>query len=168
MIEEFDFEKVSEILYPILRLKSAVDFKKWFRNIIGNKNKKKKNRKAAWDLYVEMVTRITTQPLPPEHGDEKTALDSIYSLFQQTRDILHDQGPECVEFAQLAIGILNGPVRPFTASWHKRSLAGDFDDPVACAEFREEHEKLRVILCGYLQALAALAGVEDFTDISEV
>ena len=158
---------ISETLYPILRLKSAVDFMKWFQNVIGNKDKKDMNRKAAWHLYVEMVTRITTQPLPPEHGDEQKALESIHSLFQTTRDILHDQGPDCVEFAHLAIGILNGPVRPFTARWHKRSLAGAFEDPETCDAFRVEHEKLRVILCSYMQALAGLAGVEDFTDISE-
>ena len=30
---------------------------------------------AAWELYVEMLTRIVTQPLPIEAGDEKTALE---------------------------------------------------------------------------------------------
>ena len=165
---DFDFETISKILFPILRLQSAVDFKKWFNDVIGDNAKKARNQQAAWDLYVEMVTRITTQPLPPEHGDEKTALDSIYSLFQTTRDILHAEGPECVEFAQLAIGILNDEVRPFTAEWHKRSLADAFDDPAACDEFRTAHEKLRRILCGYMQALALLAGIADITDISEV
>ena len=164
---DFDLENVSKILYPVLRLASAEDFKKWFNNVIGNKNRKDTNRKAAWHLYVEMVTRITTQLIVPEHEDEKTALDSIFSLFQQTREILHDQGPECVEFAQLAIGILNGPVRPFTARWHRKSLAGAFDDLAECEDFRKEHEELRLILCGYMDALAVLAGVEDFTAISE-
>ena len=32
------------------------------------------DRNAAWDLYVELLTRITTQYLPPESGDEKAAL----------------------------------------------------------------------------------------------
>ena len=39
------------------------------------------DRDAAWELYIEMLTRIVTQPLPVEAGDEKTALDSVYSLF---------------------------------------------------------------------------------------
>lgn len=39
------------------------------------------DRDAAWELYVEMLTRITTQPLLPEHGDEKTALDNTERLF---------------------------------------------------------------------------------------
>ena len=39
------------------------------------------DQNAAWDLYIEMLTRITTQSLPVESGDEKAALDSVYSLF---------------------------------------------------------------------------------------
>lgn len=32
------------------------------------------DRKAAWDLYIELLTRVATQDLAPKHGDEKTAL----------------------------------------------------------------------------------------------
>ena len=46
------------------------------------------DKKAAWELYVEMLTRIVTQPLNEQHGIEKTALDSIFSLFPTTREIL--------------------------------------------------------------------------------
>ena len=127
----------------------------------------KNDKKAAWDMYIEMATRITTQPLDPEHGDEKTALDSVYSLFQTTRDILHEQGPDCVEFAQIAIVILNKEVRPFTADWHRRSLAGDFDDPAACAEFREKLESLQKILRAYMDVLAKIAGIEDISGSSD-
>lgn len=130
-------------------------------NLIDN------NRKAAWDLYVEMETRITTQPLDPEHGDEKTALDSVYSLFQTTREILLAQGPDCVVFAKIAIEILNQKVRPFTAKWHRKSLAGDFDNPAACTEFRAELESLQEILRAYTRTLAVLAGIEDITSLSD-
>ena len=50
------------------------------------------DRDAAWELYVEMLTRIVTQPLPAEAGDEQTALDSVYSLFPTTREILRRRG----------------------------------------------------------------------------
>ena len=50
------------------------------------------DKDAAWELYVEMLTRIVTQPLPTEAGDEKTALDSIYSLFPVTREVLRRRG----------------------------------------------------------------------------
>ncbi len=32
------------------------------------------DKAAAWELYVELLTRIATQPLDQNHGDEKTAL----------------------------------------------------------------------------------------------
>ena len=123
---------------------------------------------AAWAMYVEMVTRISTQPLPDEDGDEQTALDSVYSLFATTRGILKEYGRESPEFSKLAVLILNQKVRPFTAKWHVLSLQGAFTDAEKCAEFRDELRDLQGIIRGYMQALAALAGVEDFTDISEV
>ena len=36
------------------------------------------DKDAAWDLYVEMLTRIVTQPLPPEAGDEQAALENCH------------------------------------------------------------------------------------------
>ena len=126
-----------------------------------------KDRKAAWELYVEMETRIITQPLPPEHGVEQTALDSVYSLFQTTRDILHAQGPDCVVFAKIAIEILNQKVRWFTAKWHRKSLENAFDDPVERTEFREDLEKLQEVLRAYTRTLAVLAGVEDAASLSD-
>ena len=125
-----------------------------------------KDRKAAWELYVEMETRIITQPLRPEHGDEQTALDSVYSLFQTTRDILHAQGPGCVVFAKIAIEILNQKVRCFTAKWHRKSGEGAFSDSAACAEFRQDLEKLQEVLRAYTRTLAVLAGVEDTDSLS--
>jgi hypothetical protein len=33
------------------------------------------DRSAAWEMYIELLTRVATQSLAPEEGDEKTALD---------------------------------------------------------------------------------------------
>ena len=85
------------------------------------------DRDAAWELYIEMLTRIVTQPLPSESGDEATALDSVYSLFGITREILRRRGRRTVQFSKVAIPVLNQIVRPFTAKWHRESLAGAFD-----------------------------------------
>lgn len=54
------------------------------------------DKDAAWEMYVELITRILTQNLEYEDGDEKTALDSVYSLFPTTRDILKKNGRECI------------------------------------------------------------------------
>ena len=170
---EFDPNTIGALVIPLIR--HGVDFSDKFlkqkRNPEKNHNTESypmdNNRKAAWDLYVEMATRITTQPLDPEHGDEKTALDSVYSLFQTTRDILIKQGPDCVVSAKIAIEILNQKVRPFTAKWHRKSLAGAFDNPDECGKFRAELETLQEILRAYTCTLAVLAGLEDITYLSQ-
>jgi hypothetical protein len=125
------------------------------------------DRAAAWDLYVELLTRITTQQLAPEHGDEKAALGSVYAIFGLTRQILKDHGAGAGEFAKLAIPVLNQVVRPFTARWHRLSLAGAFQDPAQCGTFREELAALQPRLRSYTRALADLAGVEDLTTLEE-
>ena len=45
-------------------------------------------RLAAWELYVELSTRITTVPLHAGTGLVREALSSLYSLFGTTREIL--------------------------------------------------------------------------------
>ena len=123
------------------------------------------DQNAAWELYVEMLTRIVTQPLPSDVGDEQTALDSVYSLFHTTREILHRRGRNAIQFSKVAIPVLNQIVRPFTAKWHRESLAGAFDDPDRCREFRAELAELQVELLNYNRLLATIAGVEDLTDL---
>ncbi len=123
------------------------------------------DRDAAWELYIELLTRITTQPLPQEDGDEQTALKSVHALFGLTRDTIKRHGRLCQEFTKLAIVVLNQIVRPFTAKWHRLSLQGGFDDAARCAEFRGELEDLQTKLREYTRMLCDLAGVEDLTQL---
>ena len=126
------------------------------------------DRAAAWELYIELLTRITTQHLAPEHGDEKTALESVHALFPLTREILKRHGSGAGEFAKLAIPVLNQVIRTFTAKWHRLSLAGAFQDAARCAEFRAELAKLQNVLRDYTRALADLAQVEDLTALEQI
>ena len=120
---------------------------------------------AAWELCIEMLPRIVTQPLPAEAGDELTALESVYSLFPTTREILRARGRGTIQFSKVAIPVLNQVVRPFTAKWHRESLAGAFDNEVKRREFREELATLQKDLRNYNRMLAEIAGVEDLTDL---
>ena len=126
------------------------------------------DRDAAWELYIEMLTRTVTQPLSKDVGGEETALGSVYSLFPTTREILRRQGRNSIRFSMIAIPVLNQVVRPFTAKWHKESLTGAFDHADKRAEFREELEALQSELRNYNCMLAEIAGVEDLTDLESV
>lgn len=125
------------------------------------------DKDAAWALYIELLTRITTQPLPTEHGDEETALDSVYSLFEITRAVIKEHGRDCINFTKIAIVVLNQVVRPFTAKWHRKSVAGDFENETERAAFREELAALQVELRKYSRMLADIAEVEDLTDLED-
>lgn len=126
------------------------------------------DKDAAWELYVEMLTRIVTQPLPVESGDEQTALDSVHSLFPTTRAILRCRGRKTISFSKVAIPVLNQVVRPFTAKWHRESIAGAFQQARKQEEFRRDLECLREDLLNYNRMLAEIAGVEDLTDLEQV
>ncbi len=126
---------------------------------------KDSDRDAAWELYVEMLTRIVAQPLPREVGDEQTALDSVYALFGITREILRRQGRDTIQFTKVAVPVLNQIVRPFTAKWHMESLAGAFSEEARRTQFRDELAELQEELRKYNAMLAEIAGVEDLTNL---
>jgi hypothetical protein len=123
------------------------------------------DRKAAWELYIELITRTTTQRLTKEHGNELAAIDSVYQIFPLTRQIIKENGRNCIEFTKIAIVVLNQVIRPFTTKWHKLSLESALQDKKMCKEFRKELAELQDVLRKYTQMLSEMAGVEDLTDL---
>lgn len=119
------------------------------------------DRQAAWDLYIELITRITTQPLDEESGNEQTALDSVFGIFKLTRDILHKTGPKAANFAKVAVLVLNKVIRPFTAKWHKLSMANAFQDEEERKAFRADLKALQENILTYTDILSAIAGLDE-------
>ena len=84
--------------------------------------------KAAWEMYVELVTRISVVELKEGEGTLSEALDSLYSLFETTRGILKKYGPDVahplekdrISFGKLAVTILNYELRPLLSEWHPK------------------------------------------------
>ena len=116
-------------------------------------------RLAAWALYIELVTRVSTQQLGYLQGDEKAALSSLYSLFPTTRAVLKEGGPRCHKFSIVAVAVLNEVLRPFLANWHpvfeSAPKLGDVDK----AKFRAELDELRKDMDQYSTALRTMSGV---------
>ncbi len=125
------------------------------------------DKDAAWEMYIELITRVATQDLLPEHGDEGTALTSIYKLFDITREVIKRKGRHCESFTKLAIIVLNQRIRPFTAKWHRISVQGGLTDAAHSEQFREELVELQAVLRTYSRMLADVAGVEDLTTLEE-
>jgi hypothetical protein len=124
-----------------------------------------KDREAAWILYTELRTRITTQPLHYRSGDEETALDSLYKLFELTRKTIEDKGPECRHFATIAIQVLNAHIRPLTAKWHKTKVEGRLRNDDDRRGFRHELQGVRVRLIELCRLLASLAEGDACLDV---
>ncbi len=150
-------EWLSEWSMSSLKIKASFLEMEWAPN--------DQDRNAAWDLYVEMLTRVATQHLEPESGDEQTSLESIHCLFSITREILKRQGRQCLEFAKIAIVILNQVIRPFTAKWHKRFVGKSSLNSEESERYRKELARLQVQLRKYTKMLADMAGVEDLSEI---
>ena len=125
------------------------------------------DKNAAWELYVELITRIATQRLAPDEGDEAAALKSVYELFPLTRETIKSNGRCCINFTRIAVVVLNQKVRPFTAKWHPRTIAGALGEADKQA-FRAELRDLQTDLRNYTRLLADLADIEDLTDLEDV
>jgi hypothetical protein len=118
------------------------------------------DRQAAWELYVELATRVSTQRLLDAEGSEKQALSSVYSLFPTTREILKKHGPSAQNFARVAIAVLNVVLRPFLTRWHLEFERGTALDEATAKRFRDELAAVRGDLFEYTKVLAAIADVE--------
>jgi hypothetical protein len=125
------------------------------------------DRDAAWEMYIELLTRITTQPLIDNDGDEETAITSVYTLFGTTREIIRRNGPKCLAFTKIAVVILNQIIRPFTSRWHQVSQNNGFEEISNRKLFRKELIGLQTSLRHYAGLLSEIAGVEDLTDLEQ-
>jgi hypothetical protein len=133
-------------------------------------------RRAAWALYVELVTRIAVQELADDAGLMREAMNSLYSLFGTTRQILREAGPDIGasrhSVGGLAIAVLNQGLRPFLTRWHPLLQVWESQRPADRSpkeheqlwteepSLRQDLGKLRAELEIYAQALARVAGVD--------
>ncbi|MBQ0984105.1 hypothetical protein KBZ10_06115 [Streptomyces sp. F63] len=130
-------------------------------------------KQVAWRLFVETVTRVSTQPLATDQGLLREALTSLYGLFATAREALKSARPsvqvtdeQTVEY--LAITMLNRELRPFLSTWHPRLTAFEQDHPdrpesewPEDAECRAELRTVQANLREYALGFARLAGVRN-------
>ncbi|QEV19304.1 toll/interleukin-1 receptor domain-containing protein [Streptomyces alboniger] len=141
-------------------------------------------RMAAFDLQVELVSRIGIQQLPADGGSLREALTSLNSLFPFTRDTLHrysiglrpSTGPSVQSVADQ---LLNGILRPFMTRWHPLLMAWEAHRPPHTSaldhertwdraeSFRADLNALHEPLRGVAASLAAISGA-DFGVSTEV
>jgi hypothetical protein len=142
---------------------------------------------AAWEMYIELATRISTQQLKDDEGILREALTSLHDLFPTTREILRRHGPTVARkkgdgehsFAELAVYVLNYGVRPVLSKWHPLLADHEAHRQEDCStvehervweragELRAALEELRSTLVDYANLLAQVAGVEPLIALDE-
>nr|BFD94128.1 hypothetical protein KitaXyl93_54880 [Kitasatospora sp. Xyl93] len=141
-------------------------------------------RRAAWELYIELVTRVAVVPLREDEGLLREALNSLYSVFGTTREVLRRHGPDVAQpkrdgqynFGYLAVAMLNYGLRPLLAHWHP--LLQDWENRRPTGQSPREHEQAwpqadelraalrdtRQILTAYAHLLATACGVPNLLE----
>lgn len=141
-------------------------------------------QKAAWEIYIELVTRIATVPLDDGTGLLREALSSFHTLFHQVRTILRSHNPTLpfqdrnayLFLCSVGVRMLNMTLRPLLAKWHP--LLKDYEDQRPAlvgtftyeqqweksAELRQEIALARTALLDYATTFAQIAGVSSLID----
>lgn len=152
-----------------------------FLEISGTWEPNDAERRAAWELHVELVTRIAVVPLGADEGVLREALSSLYTLFGTTRDILRRYGPDVAEpkakgqysFGVLSVAMLNYALRPVLARWHPALAEWEASRPAGqssgsyeaawerAAELRLALDTARDELTQYARLMADACGVPD-------
>ena len=136
-------------------------------------------QRAAWELYVELATRISVIDITPNSGLLRESLSSLHSLFAITRQVLRTYGPaiarpkrnNVLSLGYIALTILNLVLRPFLSKWHPLLADYEADKPTHISPI--DHEKqwehywefftalkaTQIILYEYANLLAEAAGV---------
>ena len=160
-----------------------VEFHRTGQRLSGRWNPNEAERRAAWEMLVELTTRVPVIPLRKNEGLLREALTSLYTLFQETRGVLRAGGADVavdrqgeLSMAVITGHLLNQVIRPVLAYWHpelQRWEAGGAGLPKRehelnwpeYAEFKELLEELRATLIDFARVFAVAAGAEEFLRI---
>jgi hypothetical protein len=134
---------------------------------------------AAWELYIELITRISITSPEAQGFLLRESLSSLHSLFATTRAILRRYGPSVarpkgknvLSLGYLAVTILNSVLRPFLSKWPPLLLDYETTKPDNVSTLTHEqrweyysefHQSLRTVqkaLIEYADVLAEVAKV---------
>lgn len=162
----------------------SVEFDLRVGEISGTWKPNKAERQAAWELFVELVTRISVAPPRADEELMRESLDSLYSLSASARKILRKYGPDVAEpqkggqynFGYLTVTMLNYGLRPLRG-WH--SALQDWESRRPTDLSRRDHEntwshadelysalrETRGILIAYTSLLASACGVCNLLEV---
>lgn len=158
-----------------------ITFERTRQRLTGIWNPNPAEERAAWEMLVQLSTRVPVIQLRQNEGLLSEALTSLYNIFAETRLILARNGPAVAEdrrgelsFALIAGHLLNQTLRPVTAYWHPElelwleqkpaagSKAAHERDWPRDKEFRTLLGELRTPLMAFAGVFATACGADEF------
>jgi hypothetical protein len=171
---------------PVKSLQVSIGLPFGLGSIGGTWEPGEEERQAAWEMYVELITRVSVQQLGHEEGLLREALSSLFSLFATTRQILRANGPAVAQpskrsdlsFGIIAVAVLNQALRPFLNRWH--AVLSDYETTRPEGRSSVDHERvwdqadrlradleeLRITLKAYTEQLGEVAGVPSLIELT--
>jgi hypothetical protein len=153
--------------------------------IAGTWRPNEAERFAAWELTIELATRVPVIPLRDDEGMLTEALSSLHAQFGAVRGILRRHGPDLansrtgeLSFAVLAGQLVNQVLRPVLAYWHP--LMENHMDQCPSGTGKRDHERnfdefarlknlivrdLRADLLEFTDAFAKASGCGEFVRV---
>lgn len=136
-------------------------------------------RRVAWALFVEIVTRIATWPMSDDAGDDGAALKSLHDLFQTTRKAITEMEPTRIlpsrnkmfgdTVETYALSMLNIDIRPFLSKWHPLWDAWKSENGEAHCRSWEQHTAFRAELRDLQTKMQERAkGLGEIAEVSEI
>ncbi len=137
-----------------------------------------KDQEIAWKIYIELITRISSNDLEENSGILREALSSLHEAFKALRDILKNSSVELAKqptkldsltVLSLTLIIMNLNLRPFLSKWHPLLLEWESKKANEDSqyhhestwsyntEFRNDLKKLREGLSEYIYSLKSIA-----------
>jgi hypothetical protein len=121
---------------------------------------------GAWDLLVELVTRISVVGLKEDEGRLDAALASYAAIFGAARGALQRHGPSVaaqrrgeLSFAIIVAHLLNRVMRPVTGWWHPRVAQLDAEQET---KLRGTLAELSRLVTEYAKVFAEACDAKDF------
>ena len=99
------------------------------------------DREVAYEIWVELKTKMFTQAMRDQDGLDTACLESIYSIFPIAREVLKRYGKNSYLIAKyMVFPLLNAYIRPFTSKWHMIFNDGKEKD---FGQIMQNHEAFR-------------------------
>lgn len=106
------------------------------------------SRDAAFELYSQLCSRVSSAPLPNDVGCDVSALNSVFSLFQFWRDLHSKYGRQSCYFIKHSKPFFDNSIRILTTKWHN-----ELDSSKINKDFRNDLLLLQNATNEYLKKL---------------